>query len=176
MDDIPLQRNLKVGAVSIGLIGLDVAFTRVLAQPELALAEAVELVYAEIAHHNYIPQVAEAKYRHALEEEIVRLRQGGSFSGGPLEVRILGTGCVSCNNLQRVVIEIMATRQIAADVFQVHDPDEIGRFGVLQTPALVVNGKVKSIGRLPTPAEIEEWLVDAASFDDKGLAPPAKQG
>lgn len=162
IDDAPLQRNLKVGAVSIGLIGLDVALTQILAQPELGLAEAVELAYAEIARHNYIPQVAVAKYRAALEEEIVRLRHGGPSSGGPLEVRILGTGCVSCNNLQKVVIEIMADKQIAADVFQVHDRDEIGRFGVLQTPALVVNGVVKSIGRLPTRAEIEEWLVDAA--------------
>lgn len=162
IDDVPLQRNLKVGAVSIGLIGLDVALTRILAQPELGLAEAVELAYAEIARHNYIPQVAEEKYRVALEAEIVRLRQGGVGSGGPLEVRILGTGCVSCNNLQKIVIEIMADRQIPADVFQIHDRDEIGRFGVLQTPALVVNGEVKSMGRLPTRAEIEAWLVDAA--------------
>lgn len=162
MDDTPLQRNLKVGAVSIGLIGLDVALTRVLAQPELGVAQAVDQAYAEIARHNYVPQVAETRYRAALEAEIVRLRQGGTARGGPLEVRILGTGCVSCNNLQKVVIEIMAGRRIAADVFQVHDPDEIGRFGVLQTPALVINGQVKSVGRLPTRAEIEEWLITAA--------------
>jgi len=160
-DDAPLQRSLKVGAVSIGLIGLDVALTRILAQPELELAQAVAQVYDEIARHNYVPQTAEGRYREALAEEILRLRQGGTGCSGPLAVRILGTGCVSCNNLQKVVIEIMAERQIAADVFQVHDPDEIGRFGVLQTPALVINGQVKSVGRLPSRAEIEAWLIDA---------------
>jgi hypothetical protein len=36
--------------------------------------------------------------------------------------------------------------------------DEIGRFGVLQTPALVINGQLKSVGRIPTRAQIEGWL------------------
>ena len=55
MDDVPLQRTLKIGAVSVGLIGLDVALTRILAQPEMEMAAAVEEAYAEIALHNYIP-------------------------------------------------------------------------------------------------------------------------
>jgi hypothetical protein len=50
---------------------------------------------------------------------------------------------------------------IAADVFQVYDLDEIGRFGIIQTPALLINGKVKCAGRLPTSSQIEEWLRDA---------------
>jgi len=156
--EAPLQRNLTVGAVSVGLIGLDVALTRILDQPQMELGVAVEQVYADIARHNYIPAAAVDKYRAALAQEIERLRSGRAASGGHLVVRILGTGCVSCNNLEKLVFEIVAERGIAADVFQVHDRDEIGRFGVLQTPALVINGQVKSVGRLPTRAEIEEWL------------------
>lgn len=161
MDEAPLQRNLKVGQVTVGLIGLDVALGRILSQPGLPLATAVEEAYAEVACRNYIPATAVAAYREALAREIARLRGGEEREQGPLEVRVLGTGCVSCNNLERLVIEIVAERGIAADVFQVHDRDEIGRFGVLQTPALVVNGRVKSIGRLPTRAEIEAWLLEA---------------
>jgi len=157
--DAPLSRTLKVGEVSVGLIGLDVAFTRILAQPELDIQSAAGHVYAEISRLNYVPALAEEKYRQALEQEIRRLRGGAAATEtGHLEVRVLGTGCVSCNNLERQVIEIVAERGLAADVFQVHDPDEIGRFGVLQTPALVINGQVKSIGRIPTRAQIEEWL------------------
>ena len=52
----------------------------------------------------------------------------------------------------------MDEMQVAADIFQVHDLDEIGRFGVMQTPALIINGKLKSVGRLPTRSQIEEWL------------------
>jgi hypothetical protein len=162
MDDVPLQRTLKIGSVSVGLIGLDVALTRILAQPELELAAAVEEAYAEISRHNYIPATAIDNYRQALAQEIERLRGGKSGAAGHLEVRILGSGCVSCNNLQQVVIEIMADRGLAADVLQVHDRDEIGRFGVLQTPALVINGQVKCTGRLPTRAQIEEWMLESA--------------
>ncbi len=162
IDDVPLQRALRVGTVTVGLLGLDVALTRVMAQPELGTWAAVDQVYAEIARQNYVPTAAVDKYRQALAREIERLRGGGQAGeGGHLEVRILGTGCVSCNNLQKVVIEILADKGIAADVFQVHDPDEIGRFGVLQTPALVVNGRVRSVGRLPSRAEIEEWLMES---------------
>ena len=161
IDDVPLQRTLKVGAVSVGLLGLDVALTRILTQPALAIEAAVDQVYTEIVRHNYVPMTAVDNYRQALAREIERLRGGEIGDSGHLEVRILGTGCVSCNNLQKVVIEIMADKKIAADVFQVHDPDEIGRFGILQTPALVVNGQVKSVGRLPSRAEIEAWLLEA---------------
>lgn len=156
--DAPLQRTLKIGTVPVGLIGLDVALTRILAQPEMALATAVEEAYAEISRHNYIPSSAIDNYRKALAREIERLRGGPAAENGTLEVRILGSGCVSCNNLQKVVIEIMADRGQVADVLQIHDRDEIGRYGVLQTPALVVNGRVRCVGRLPTRAEIEEWL------------------
>lgn len=159
--EAPLQRSLQVGAVSVGLIGLDVALTRVLAQPELEVQAAASQVYAEIARQNYVPAVAVEKYRQALALEIERLRGGQARTTAHLEVRILGTGCVSCNNLQKLLIEIVADRGLAADVFQVHDLDEIGRFGVLQTPAIVINGQVKSCGRIPTRAQIEEWLQTA---------------
>lgn len=158
--DAPLQRTLKVGAVSVGLIGLDVALTKILASPKLDILLAVSRVYAEIACLNYIPASAAEKYRQAIEQEIVRLRGGPARANDHLEVRILGTGCVSCNNLQKQVFEIVADHGIVADVFQVHDLDEIGRFGVLQTPALVINGQVKSMGRIPTRAQIEAWLLE----------------
>ena len=47
---------------------------------------------------------------------------------------------------------------LAADIEQVHDLDEIWRHGVLSTPALVINGQVLCAGRIPTRAEVEEWL------------------
>jgi len=113
--------------------------------------------------HNYIPPGKENLYREALAREYDRLLSGDSGpAAGHLEIRILGPGCVSCNNLQKMVIEIMNEQQLAADVFQVHDPDEIGRFGIVRTPALVVNGEVRCAGRLPPKAEVEEWLRQAA--------------
>ncbi|MCI5224688.1 MAG: thioredoxin family protein, partial [Candidatus Electrothrix sp. AR4] len=75
-----------------------------------------------------------------------------------LVIRIFGTGCVSCNSLQILVIEILDRLKLAADIEQIHDPDEIGRAGITMTPALMINGKVKSTGLLPTPAQVEQWI------------------
>lgn len=158
MKDAPLQRTLKVGKVSVGLVGLDVALNRVVGDRSLDNVQATETVFAHISAHNYIPEIARETYREALLKEVVRLREGGSDNSDQLTIRILGPGCVSCNNIQKMVFEIMSKIGAAADIFQIHDLDEIGRYGVLQTPALIINDKLKSSGRIPTPARIEEWL------------------
>lgn len=161
VSDAPIQRNLRIGRATVGLIGLDVALNRVLAEPDLDEREAAERVFAEIAEHNYVPAGMEDAYREAMAREVARLRGKGGEPGGDLVIRILGPGCTACNNLQKIVLEAMASMGVAADIFQVHDLDEIGRFGVTRTPALVINGKVKSAGIHPSPAQVEEWLREA---------------
>jgi hypothetical protein len=47
---------------------------------------------------------------------------------------------------------------LAADIEQIHDPDEIGRAGIVRTPALMINNRLKSSGLLPTRAQIEYWI------------------
>lgn len=161
--DMALPRTIKIGKLAVGLVGLDIALNRIRNNPEMTLGKAVEQVFAEVAARNYIPATAADAYQKAIENEITRLRGGGQKDDEELVFRILGPGCVSCNNLQKMVIEIMAGMGIAADVFQVHDPDEIGRFGVMLTPALVINGEVKCAGRLPTRAQIEMWIRELMS-------------
>jgi len=158
VDDTPIQRQLRIGRATVGLIGFDIIVNRLLNQEDLPPDEAVDRLYAEIAEQNYIPAQMQAEYRQALAREYERLRSGQAAADQGVVVRILGPGCVSCNNLQKNVIEVMSALGIAADVFQVHDPDEIGRFGIVQTPALLINGKIKCSGRLPTSSQIEEWL------------------
>jgi small redox-active disulfide protein 2 len=75
-----------------------------------------------------------------------------------LIVRIFGTGCLSCNGLQKLIIEVLADMNIGADIEQIHDLDEIGRAGILQTPALMINNRLKSSGLLPTRSQIEHWI------------------
>ena len=163
MNDVPLQRHLKIGRATIGLVGLDIALNRVISDTALTDEEAARLVYEEISRSNYVPDTATETYREAILKEVSRLRKGESDGSDELVIRILGPGCVSCNNLQKIVFEVMAGMGVAADIFQIHDLDEIGRYGVMQTPALLINNKVKSSGRLPTPAQIEEWLREELS-------------
>jgi len=156
--DEPLPRTLKVGKVSIGLVGLDVALNRFGRDTAFSSHEAADRILEEISARNYIPAATTETYREAVAREVNRLRGAGEKQGGDLIIRILGPGCVSCNSLQKLVIEIMSDMGIAADIFQVHDLDEIGRFGVMQTPALVINNKLKCSGRLPPRSKVEEWL------------------
>ncbi len=165
MNETPLQRTLRIGRVTVGLVGLDVALNRVLADKKLSDDQAAARVFEEIAARNYVPATAAADYREAIAKEIRRLRHGAATVADDLVIRILGPGCVSCNNLQKLVIEVMAEMGVAADVFQVHDLDEIGRFGVMRTPALLINGEVKSAGIHPSRAQIEEWLREAIEIN-----------
>ena len=155
--DAATSRTIRLGAVSIGLIGLDQALNRI-APLNLDEELAADLLLSEIRRRNYIPPGREGEYRQALRREYRLHLQREEREHPALEVRIYGPGCVSCNSLQGMVMEILDKMQVPAAIEQIHDPDEIGRAGVLHTPALVLNGRLKSSGLLPTRAQVEQWI------------------
>lgn len=75
-----------------------------------------------------------------------------------MEVKVLGTGCPKCKALEKTVINSLAELDIAADVSKVEDIMKIMEYGVMRTPALVINGKVVFSGRVPTVNEIKDIL------------------
>jgi small redox-active disulfide protein 2 len=77
-----------------------------------------------------------------------------------VEIKVLGKGCAKCNQLEKDVLSIVAGMNLAADVERVRNIREIMAYGVMATPALVVNGKVKVSGRLPWPDEIRRWIAE----------------
>jgi hypothetical protein len=162
MDDTPAPRTIRIGNGSVGLLGLEQAMQTALSMKGRE-EEAVEFLYRAVAGQNYIPVEGESLYREALRREY-RKRAGKRVDAeGGLDIRILGKACLSCNRLNTMVFDILQRLGIAADIVLIHDPDEIWRFGVLSTPALVINGKIKSAGRLPNPAQVEEWLREAVA-------------
>lgn len=160
-EDIPLQRSLRVGKATVGLIGLDVALTKVLADKDLEEAHAVDLLMEEICRDNYVPDSAIEQYRAALQREYLRLRKGEESKFDELSIRILGPACISCNKLNTLVFDILQEMGVAADIEQIHELDEIWRHGVLTTPALIINDEIVSSGKLPSRSEVEEWLRSA---------------
>ncbi|ADH87081.1 thioredoxin family protein [Desulfurivibrio alkaliphilus] len=158
----PLQRSLKVGRAVIGLLGLDVALGKALADQDHPREQILERLYRQVAEQNYIPPGREELYHQALAQEYDRLQRGEQRQDGTLQIRILGPGCVSCNRLGTMVLEVMSELGIAADILQIQDPDEIGRFGMPRTPALVINDQLLCAGRQPAKAKLEEWLREAA--------------
>lgn len=165
--DIPTQRMLKIGKSSIGLIGLDIALNKALAE-DIPVENAAEYLYREIRGQNYIPAGMAEQYKAALEKEFRRLLGQEQEDDGELTIRIFGTGCITCNGLRDAVIDAMMEANVAADIEMIYDLDEIGRHGIMATPALMINNKVKVAGVHPTPVQLKEWLLEAAEkADDK---------
>lgn len=75
-----------------------------------------------------------------------------------MEIKILGPGCPRCHEVEKRTINALAELNVAADVEKVTDIKKIMAYGILSTPGLVINGKVKSSGRIPRPEEIKAWI------------------
>jgi len=75
-----------------------------------------------------------------------------------LTVKILGSGCANCKKLEAVAREAAASAGLEAEFIKVTDMKAIMAFDLLATPGLVINEKLVSSGRIPTQAEIRQWL------------------
>lgn len=75
-----------------------------------------------------------------------------------MEIKILGTGCPKCKTLEKLIREVVEQNGIDATVSKVEDIVEIMKYGVMTTPALVVDGKVEIKGRVPSSDEIKKVL------------------
>jgi small redox-active disulfide protein 2 len=76
-----------------------------------------------------------------------------------LTVKILGPGCANCRKLEAVARDAAAGAGIEAEFVKVTDMKEIMAYDILSTPGLVINDKVVSSGRIPSQAEVRQWLV-----------------
>ena len=74
------------------------------------------------------------------------------------KIEILGMGCQKCNQLEERAKDAVKELGIEADVIKVKDVKTIANYGVLVTPALVVDGAVKVAGKVPKVEEIKEWI------------------
>ena len=128
--DAPLQKTIRIGNATVGLLGLNVA-------------------------------LAQLSGKEALRREYRRYFNMEESVGQGLTIRVLGRPCVTCNKLKTMLIDILHEKGVAADIEDVQDLDEIWRYGVTKTPALIINGKVKSAGIQPPRVKIEQWIEEA---------------
>lgn len=75
-----------------------------------------------------------------------------------MEIKVLGPGCAKCQTTEKIVKEAVAESGIEAKVVKVTDVMEIARHGVFGTPAVVVDGQVKSVGKVPEKEEVKAWI------------------
>ncbi|GAW92617.1 thioredoxin family protein [Calderihabitans maritimus] len=75
-----------------------------------------------------------------------------------MKIRVLGAGCKNCAQLEQNVFNAAAELGIDADIQKIEDVAEIMKYGVMSTPALVINGKVVAAGRVLNTEEIKRLL------------------
>ena len=74
------------------------------------------------------------------------------------KIEVLGPGCANCQRLEANVRQAVELSGVQADVLKVVDYAQIMSYGIMSTPGLVIDGKVVSYGRVPSAADIAEWL------------------
>ena len=80
-----------------------------------------------------------------------------------MNIKILGSGCTNCKNLEKATINAVSELGLNATISKVEDIQQIMGYGIMRTPALVVDEKVLVYGRVPSVNEIKELLQKAVS-------------
>ncbi|MCL6478222.1 MAG: thioredoxin family protein [Peptococcaceae bacterium] len=75
-----------------------------------------------------------------------------------MDIKVLGPGCKNCRALESAVRKVLEELRVEAAVEKVENPGKIVELGVMMTPGLIINGKIKSTGRVPGPEEIAKWI------------------
>jgi len=156
--------QIRIAGSPVGIIGLKAVMEEMADEyadrpdPEVA-AELLD----HLSKKNYVPSKVQEDYGKAF------LREFKKYLGKPVEeeapegiqIKVLGPGCVQCDRLEQDLMQVMSETGIVADIEHVRDIKEIGRYGVLGTPALLINGQVKSVGKVPLKSNMIEWLKEA---------------
>ena len=79
-----------------------------------------------------------------------------------MQIKVLGTGCDKCKKLSAEVEKAIAASGVCAELEKVEKLSDIMTYGVMMTPALVINDQVKAAGRIPPVFEIVSWITAAA--------------
>ena len=75
-----------------------------------------------------------------------------------MDIKVLGPGCPKCQQAEKIVKEAVAEAGVDARVEKVTDTMEIAGYGVFGTPAIVVDGDVKSVGKIPKKQDVISWI------------------
>ncbi|MBI5897248.1 MAG: thioredoxin family protein [Desulfobacterales bacterium] len=116
-----------------------------------------------LSRHNYIDAGAAKLYEEAFVREYKR--SGGvpvtEAADESVQIKVLGMGCPQCDRLAQDVMAVMAETNLLADLEHVRDPAAIARYGVMGSPALVIDGQVKMVGSIPPKPKIKAWIEEA---------------
>jgi len=156
--------KIKIGKCDIGIIGIKQIISE-MAQTDAGKGdeEVAAVMLERLGRDNYIPGSAREEYGQAF------VREFRKFIGQPykdeapqaLEIKVLGMGCAQCDGLTHTIMELLSELDFPASLDHITDIKEIAQYGVMGTPALVVNGRIMAVGTVPPRKKLKEWLIDA---------------
>jgi small redox-active disulfide protein 2 len=150
---------ITVSGNSVGIAGLKAILEEVASMGIVAQEQLKTELLRRVRRGNYVPESAEPRYAQALLHKywnFVGQERKEELQG--LIIRILGPGCPRCELLTSETLSALAELQLAADVEHVRDPAAIAEYGLLATPALIINGQVRASGSVPHKEKIKQWL------------------
>jgi small redox-active disulfide protein 2 len=157
--------QISVGGDRVGIIGLKGVLEAVAREFKGRADQEIKAeLMTRLGKSNYIVPSARAAYEAAF------FREYKKFIGEPMpedqtggiQIKVLGPGCPDCERLERDLMTVMTELNLPADLDHVRDVKEIACYGVMGNPALVINGKVVAVGRVPTKNQLKEWLKAAS--------------
>ena len=78
-----------------------------------------------------------------------------------MNIKILGSGCANCKKLQALTENVLQELGVTAEVEKVEEMKRIIGYGVMRTPAIVIDEKVKAYGRIPSKDEIKKYIIES---------------
>jgi small redox-active disulfide protein 2 len=75
-----------------------------------------------------------------------------------MEIKVLGPGCAKCNEAEKIMAAAIAAAGVTATIEKISDFQQIAKLGVFSTPAVVIDGQIKCVGKVPSQAEALAWL------------------
>ncbi|HMM37538.1 MAG TPA: thioredoxin family protein [Desulfovibrio sp.] len=75
-----------------------------------------------------------------------------------MDIKVLGPGCAKCKEAEKVVREAVAAAGVDASVEKITDFQQMMQYGVMSTPAVVVDGEVKVVGKVPSRDDVLAWI------------------
>ncbi|MCX8118086.1 MAG: thioredoxin family protein [Desulfobacterota bacterium] len=155
-------RLVLVGNAQVGLSGLQEIFEELRDEKRTEEPALKQKLLEKVREKNYVPSTMEEEYKKALFREFKKFlgEELPEEKKDFLEVILLGLGCFSCNQLEQEVIQALAETGLRAGFQYIKDPSLRSQYGNIPMPALIINGKVKSQGTIPTRSMIIKWLME----------------
>lgn len=160
MPDEDLVR-IAFGPLDLGIIGLKAAIQEVKPMQGRPDEEIAQALLERLSGRNYIPPSKVADYKKVFLREFKKaLDEKVEEERGGLHIKILGPGCPCSQDFVALALTALSELGLPADVQHITDMQEIAQWGVTGTPALIINGKVKAIGRMPSKETLKQWLAE----------------